>query len=78
MNDPIGLHARPAGRLAEIAKNYDCKITLTADGKTVSATSPIEMMNLGISKGTKVIVSAEGQRAQIAIRDLKKYMEETL
>ena len=78
VNDPIGLHARPAGRLAEIAKNYDCKITLTADGKTVSATSPIEMMNLGISKGTKVIVSAEGQRAQIAIRDLKKYMEETL
>lgn len=38
INDELGLHARPAGLFVKEAKKYQSKITLTKEGKTVSAT----------------------------------------
>ena len=35
IKDEIGIHARPAGLLAKVAKEYNSKITLIANGKTV-------------------------------------------
>ena len=78
IEDPNGLHARPAGRLAEIVKGYGCKVTLTANGKSVSAASPIELLSLGASRGTELLVSAEGTNAQAASRAVKAFVEQNL
>ena len=38
VQDPLGIHARPAGLLAKLAKGYsDTVITITKDGNTVKA-----------------------------------------
>ena len=34
ITDPEGIHARPAGELVKVAKEFSCKITLTKDGKS--------------------------------------------
>ena len=34
ITDPEGIHARPAGELVKVCKEFACKITLTKDGKT--------------------------------------------
>ena len=37
INDPIGLHARPATMLAKEAKNFEAEIVLFANGKKANA-----------------------------------------
>ena len=78
VTDPIGMHARPAGKLAEAARAYQCEITVCAGGKRASARSPIALMNLGAGKGTVLSVRAEGKDAEAAIRALKAFFQEHL
>ena len=78
VKDETGLHARPAGRLAQLIKAYDCRVTISANGKSVSADSPIELMELGASKGTQLRIFAEGADAAQAARAVRDFMEKTL
>ena len=51
VNDPLGLHARPAGLLAKLAKPYaDTVITVTKAGKTVKASQLMKLMSLAVKK----------------------------
>ncbi len=76
--DPVGIHARPAGKLAETAKKYRCEITVSAGEKSASARSPIALMNLGAGRGTVLSVRAEGEDAEAAVQALKTFFQENL
>ena len=78
ITDPVGIHARPAAKLAETAKKYDCTITLSAEGRSASAGSMVEMMNLGAVQGTVLKVTAEGREAKEAIRAIKGFLRENI
>ena len=78
IKDPVGIHARPAGKLSQLVKQYDCNVTISANGKTASARSVIEMMGLGASKGTLLTVSAEGKDAGAALKAVKEFLEQNL
>ena len=78
ITDPVGLHARPAARLAKLAGQYDCAVTLSANGKTASAKDLVEIMKLGAAKGTVLSVSAEGPDAQAALQAVKQYLVQRL
>ena len=61
VNDPLGLHARPAGLLAKAAKAYaDTTITITKGAKTVKATQLMMIMSLAVKNGDEVTVRVEG------------------
>ena len=61
IQDPVGIHARPAGLLAKTAKSFaDTAITLTKGEKTVKATQLMKLMGLGVQTGDSVTVTAEG------------------
>ena len=78
IKDPSGLHARPAGSLAEIVKSYDCKVTVDANGRSASANSPFELMNLGAGQGCVLFIKAEGSQKQEAIQAVKSFLRENL
>ena len=78
VTDPVGIHARPAGKLAETAWKYPCEITVCAGGKSASARSLIELMNLGAGQGSVLSVRAEGKDAEAAIQALKAFFQENL
>ncbi len=45
ITDPIGIHARPAGMLAQLAKSFaDSTVTLTKGDQTVKATQLMKLM----------------------------------
>lgn len=71
--DDLGLHARPATMLVREIKNYESKITLNTDGKTVDATKLLAVMGLGAKKGTKLMVTAEGPDEDRAIHEMEKF-----
>ena len=61
-----GLHLRSATQLAAITTKFDASITLTKGRKVVQANSPLEIVALSASPGTKLTVTITGKDAQPA------------
>ena len=59
----VGLHARPAGLIAEAVTTWGVPVTLSTGGPAVDAGSPLMIMTLGAKQGTEVVVSSEDQSA---------------
>lgn len=79
INDPLGLHARPAGLLAKLAKPYaDTVITITKGDKTVKASQLMKLMSLAAKNGDQVTVAADGPQEEEAIAALKAFFQENL
>ena len=78
VTDQTGIHARPAGALAGIVKQFDCAVTVEAGGKRCSADSVVGLMSLGAAEGTRLKVTASGPEAPRALRVLYEYMKENL
>ncbi|SMF54188.1 phosphocarrier protein [Alteromonadaceae bacterium Bs31] len=56
----LGLHARAATKLANLAMRYSCKVDVEAKGKTTNAKSIMSLMLLAASKGTDIVLRTEG------------------
>lgn len=79
VKDPMGIHARPAGLLAKLAKTFpDTVIILTKGEKTVKMTQLMMLMGLGVKTGEEVTVSANGASEDAAIAALEKFFQENL
>lgn len=80
ISDPLGIHARPAGQLAKLAKSYtDCNITITNEaGKEVKLSQLMKLMSLAIKKGQTVTVKADGANEDEAAAAIQKFLEENL
>ena len=79
IKDELGVHARPAGMLAKLAKEYgETVVTVTKDGKTVKASQLMKLMGMGIKQGNEVVVAAEGPAEDEAIAAAQKFFEENL
>ena len=75
IKDPVGMHARPAGELAELARQFSSKIIIQANGRETFASSMIGLMKLGIVKGTEITVSANGSDAEKALEAISRFLE---
>jgi len=70
-----GLHARPADQFARLAAQFEAKIDLVRDNRRVGATSIMELLTLGATQGTQLILEAEGPDAQRAVEALADLVE---
>ncbi len=67
----VGLHARPAGLIAEAVSKAGVPVTLaTQDGNSVDAGSPLMIMTLGAKKGTEVTVTSDDEAVLAQIADM--------
>ena len=79
VHDPLGIHARPAGIIAKMAKPYaDTVFTITKGDKTVKASQLMKLMSLAVKNGDEVVVAAEGPAEEAAIAEMKKFFDENL
>lgn len=72
VND-LGLHARAATKLVQLASRFPCEVSVAREGQSVNAKSVLGVLHLCGTKGTKVEVRAVGERAEecvTAIGDL--------
>ena len=63
----LGLHARAATKLVQLASKFPCDVTLTKDGQTVNGKSIMGVLMLVASKGSSVTIRAKGDRAGEAV-----------
>lgn len=79
IRDELGIHARPAGQLAKLAKSFEpTVVSITKDTKTVKASQLMKLMGLAIKKGNEITITVEGEREEEAAAAMKKFLEETL
>ncbi len=79
ITDPIGIHARPAGLLAKLAKSFEgTTVFLTKGDQTVKASQLMKLMNLGVKAGDEVTVQVEGGDEDAAIAALEAFLKENL
>ncbi len=79
IRDELGIHARPAGLLAKLAKEYKgTTVTVTKGENTVKASQLMKLMGLGAKRGDEVTVAADGPDEDAAIEKLKAFFEENL
>ena len=74
IQDPNGLHARPAGQLATFAKRFTSDIRVTANGKEVDGKRLLSLMSLGASHGTELAFSISGTDEEKAAAELESYL----
>lgn len=71
--NPTGIHARPASDFVSMAKSFSSDIqikALSTDDKPANAKSILRVLSLGLSKGTNVEISAEGEDEEKAVNSL--------
>ncbi|VAY02425.1 Phosphocarrier protein HPr [Arsenophonus endosymbiont of Aleurodicus dispersus] len=73
---PNGLHTRPAAKFVKEAKNFSSEITLSYNGQSASAKSLFKLQTLGLTHGTVIMISAEGEDEYKAVEHLVKLMAE--
>ena len=78
VKDELGLHARPAGLLVKEVKNFQSKVTLEKDGKSVDASRLMAVMGMGVKCGQTVEVEITGDDEETAFEGMKAFFEENL
>ncbi|PAU68024.1 HPr family phosphocarrier protein [Bifidobacterium criceti] len=65
INDPVGIHARPAAQFAQAAGASGCTVTIAKEGSDpVQADSILSVMGLGVKQGDTVTITVEGDNAE--------------
>ena len=67
----LGIHARPAGMLANTASRFSCDIKLLKDGMEVNAKSIMGIMTLAAGKGFLIEVTARGKDEEDAVKAIE-------
>ena len=70
-----GIHARPAARLAGLAKNFTAEVAILSGEMRANARSPVALMKLGLTKGARVTILATGPDAEQAAAALADLIE---
>jgi phosphocarrier protein len=67
VNNPTGLHARPASMVVAQASKSKSQITIRFNGKNINAKSMLSLLGGGIRKGSVIVVAGEGPDEQEAV-----------
>lgn len=78
IQDPVGLHARPAGLLVKQAAGFQSKITISGNGKSCDAKKLIMLMSLGLTQGSEISCTIEGEDEDAAFEALQKFFTDNL
>ena len=75
IQDPEGIHARPAGVLVKEAKNYKSTITLTKGEKEVNVLKLFALMGLAVKCGETVTVKVEGEDEDVCVAAMEEFFK---
>ena len=67
IQNSLGLHARAATKLVQLANQFDARITIKQGEKEASADSVMALLMLESSMGKHITVFTQGNEAEIAM-----------
>lgn len=75
IKNKLGLHARAANLVVQLASNFESIITVDKDGIEANAKSIMGLLLLAAGQGSQIVVRAQGQDAKEAIEEIGKLIE---
>ena len=78
IQDPMGLHARPAGMLVKACAGYASKITLTAPTGKADAKRLMGIMRLAAKQGMELTITVDGADEEKAAAELQAFLAANL
>lgn len=67
VNNPEGLHMRPAGVVAKEMGKFSCDVTIVFGDKRINAKSLINIISACIKKGAEVTFECDGEDEEAAM-----------
>ena len=74
IQNPTGLHTRPANDFVTLANTFECSITITKNDKSANAKSIIKLLRIGISQHDVVTLQTDGPDEERAMRELTDFL----
>lgn len=78
IEDPNGLHARPAGKLATFAKQFASEILVKCGEKQADGKRLLSLMTLGATSGSTLCFSVSGEDEESAYAALEAFCKSNL
>lgn len=78
IKEELGMHARPAGLILQLAKEFKSDITVTNKGKTGNLKKMMSVVELDIQYQDTVVVMVEGSDEDVAAEEMLAFFEENL
>ena len=76
INNPLGLHARPAALVVQQASRFKAETFLSREGVArVNGKSVMGVMTLAAEQGSEITIEAEGKDAEEAVEVLAKLLQ---
>ncbi len=76
VSNKLGLHARAAAKLTQLAAQFSCDIFISKGAKRVNAKSIMGVMMLAAGIGTTVTIDATGGDAEKAVSDIQALFDD--
>ncbi|MCK4245291.1 MAG: HPr family phosphocarrier protein [Candidatus Omnitrophica bacterium] len=74
IGNELGFHARPAALFVKTANSFQSEILVKKGAEEVNGKSIINLLTLAAAKGDKILVTACGEDAAEAIKNLRKIL----
>lgn len=72
VNNPEGLHMRPAGVVAKEMGKFVCDVTIVFGENRINAKSLISIISAGIKKGAEITFECDGEDEEAALAKVKE------
>ena len=72
----LGLHARAAAKLVNLASRYSCKVEIVYNNKRIDSKSILSVMTLGATQGKEIDVIVDGQDEKEAINAIEELIKQ--
>lgn len=78
INNPTGLHLRPAGIFCNTANRFNCKVTFEYGNTSANAKSVLSVLGACIKTGDEILLICEGEREEEALKAMVEAVESGL
>lgn len=78
INDPLGIHARPAGLLVKKASTFKSNITMLKGEKSADLKRIFGIMGLGVKQGEEITIKITGEDEEEAFAAIEEFIKANL
>lgn len=75
INNNLGIHARAAAKIVELAHRYKARLFLKKDNQEVDGSNILSILTLSCPKGTEIQARIEGESSELFMEKLTELFE---
>jgi phosphotransferase system HPr (HPr) family protein len=75
IKNELGLHARSAAKIAELARNSAANVWIIKDNEKADASSIIDILTLVCEKGTKITIAIENPKDEVILKSISNLVD---